>query len=390
MGVLPTRSGFPRPDFEEVLARVRQDAASRMGPYGYDVTLSIGLLPSLLYPLSTGEHNNNGHIDHMMDEAFIQTMTGERLDKKAAEFGMSRFPADFAEGEVQITGAVGAVLPKGAILSYGDGARYRTKEAVAIGADETGIVIVRALDPGYSGNRASGDLLALQKAVAGLDPTAVAVTVVGGLDAEQDGAPYDPSPGFLRGRVWYRMRNPPRGGSDGDWLGWTNDVPGVTRAWVSPYGQGGGTVLIYIMMDNNPGGIPIGIDNMLSVEPTGDYLRVVTALQSEGPALTTPIVTTAAPEPLDITISDLRPNTPDMQERVTAALADVIREYATPPQVRLDPPRPDIPAGEIPVSVLWQTVAAVTGERVHKVVSPAEHVQTSPGSIRTLGQVFFI
>jgi len=68
----------------------------------------------------------------------------------------------------------------------------------------------------------------------------------------------------------------------------------------------------------------------------------------------------------------------------------VIREYATPPAVILDPPRPHIPAGEIPVSLLWEAVAKASGERAHKIISPTDHVLTDNGSLRTLGTVAFI
>ena len=49
----------------------------------------------------------------------------------------------------------------------------------------------------------------------------------GGADVESDED--------LRARVLFRKRNPPHSGSKSDYIAWALEVPGVTRAFVSPF-----------------------------------------------------------------------------------------------------------------------------------------------------------
>ena len=57
--------------------------------------------------------------------------------------------------------------------------------------------------------------------------------IAGGADEQSDL--------LLLQRVLARLRQPPHGGADFDYIRWALEVPGVTRAWVYPLELGAGT-----------------------------------------------------------------------------------------------------------------------------------------------------
>jgi uncharacterized phage protein gp47/JayE len=182
------------------------------------------------------------YIDWLARQLLPDTAETEWLDRHAAIWlpGAGRKPATFASGSGTATGIAGAVLPQGTQLTNGAGVLYETTEQITIGSGPTPVGI-RAIDAGAAGNLDEQSSLAFVNALAGVDGTVTIVQMDGGADMESDDE--------LRQRVLERIRNPPMGGSQADYIAWAKQVPGVTRAWASAE-QGTGTVTVRFLMDD--------------------------------------------------------------------------------------------------------------------------------------------
>ena len=134
----------------------------------------------------------------------------------------------------------------------------------------------------------------------------VTVNVInGGADIEDFGA--------FKARYLQVYANPPAGGNQTDYEEWALAVPGVTRAWCNPIGNGPGTVVIYTMWDlvnALHGGFPQGSDGVASSETrdtpaTGDQLTVADAIYQLRPV--TAVAYSCAPIglPVDFVLADL-------------------------------------------------------------------------------------
>jgi uncharacterized phage protein gp47/JayE len=150
--------------------------------------------------------------------------------------------ATYASGSITLTGlptsdlAVGSQLVGHGTPTFG----YETTQDCVIGSGATACT-VRATVAGAGGNLDPGDTLAIATAAPGIDATATVVTLTGGTDPESD-----PD---LRARILQRIQQPPMGGDQQDYVAWTLEVAGVTRAWCYPQEMGIGTVTVRFMCD---------------------------------------------------------------------------------------------------------------------------------------------
>ena len=167
------------------------------------------------------------YIDWLALQLLPDTAETEWLDRHAAIWlpGNGRKAATFASGSVTATGINGSDLPQGSQLTGQTGVLYETLAQITVGTGPTP-VDVRAVDPGVAGNLDPGSSLAFVNAIAGVDGTVTVVDMGGGVDVESDDE--------LRERVLERIQQPPMGGAQYDYVAWTKQVPGVTRAWARP------------------------------------------------------------------------------------------------------------------------------------------------------------
>ncbi|HEX4715267.1 MAG TPA: baseplate J/gp47 family protein, partial [Ktedonobacteraceae bacterium] len=147
--------------------------------------------------------------------------------------------ATLASGSVMATSTslVVIAIPSGSTLTAGNGAVYETMAEVFISNAAPVEIPVRAITPGIEGNQLPGTGLAFTSAPIGANNNAIVVTMDGGNDPETTDE--------LRARVLQRIREPPMGGDQQDYVKWALAVPGVTRAWCIPNGLGIGTIIIY-------------------------------------------------------------------------------------------------------------------------------------------------
>jgi uncharacterized phage protein gp47/JayE len=244
------------------------------------------------------------------------TAEAEWLDRHGNIWLGGRKAASFAAGAVNLTGTEGVIVPAGTELFYSlDAVQYQTTDDITLGAGATGAPVV-ALTAGAAGNLAAGASIGITTALSGLDGVAVVVSLTGGADAESDDD--------LRARVLFRIQQPPMGGDADDYVRWTLEVPGVTRAWCSPLEMGIGTVTVRFMMDAlraTGDGFPTG----------GDIAAVQAHLDAKRPvAVKDFFVEAPLPEAISFTISGLEPDASATRAAIAASVSAMLKDKARP------------------------------------------------------------
>jgi uncharacterized phage protein gp47/JayE len=240
------------------------------------------------------------YIDYIFLQFFVLTATGQYLDDKGGPFGITRQPATQASGAaIGSGGTSGTPLPVGALLQTVDQSvtvAVSTAGTVTSGGGIT--VTVTDITGEAAGNLAAGTALNLITGIAGI-PAQIAVGsggLTGGADQESDDN--------YRIRVLARMRLPPQGGANRDYISWTKGtVAGVTRVWIFPLIWGLGTVGVASVFDGRAPN---------SIIPTTEDLTALQAAIAPGPVAPTTAETLAfalAVDLIDVVLSNLVPLT---------------------------------------------------------------------------------
>lgn len=349
---------FQRPSLQDLITRSAGDIQSRLA--GTVATLRRAMVTVFATVLGGALNGLYGFIAFIARQIIPSTAESEFLRRWASFWGVTVKDPTFASGPIPLTGTNGVTVLAGTILVRPDGAQYATNADVTI-AGGTATPTVTALVAGVAGNTLAGVTLTFFNPVAGVQNTAVLTGggLTGGADAEIDAD--------LLGRLETRVRQPPQGGADADYIEWAQTVAGVTRVWVFRQWLGLGTVGVTFVLDRNPVSIiPAGGD-VAAVQAAIDALRPVTA-----------DVTVFAPtaDPLALTIH-LNPDTAAIRTAVTAELADLVAREA-------------IPSGTLLLSHIRQSVSNATGEVDNAVSIPAADVVAAAGHITTLGVITWI
>jgi len=377
---MPNYSGFNRPSFTEILARRRDGYSNNTGG---DAALFQGVLPRLAEATAEGQHALHGHLDWASRQAMPMLAEGLYLDLWGRLWGVSRLPATYAAGTVTFTGTDGAGVVAGAEIRRADGELF-TVTASAVVAGGVVSVPVQAKNFGDIGNTAAASTLTLISPVAGLSPAATVGGggLIGGADEEMDGKP-GTSEGF-RGRIRARITAPPHGGNDSDYKKWAKAISGVTRVWVEANGLGAGTVVVRFMMDDTyANGIPAGTG---APAYSGDIKSVFDHIESHAdeltgdltgrPATAEVFVLAPTPVPLDVTITGLSPDTPEIRGAIENELQEMILFRSSP-------------GGVIRTSWIWEAVSDAAGEDSHVITIPAADITYLPGEIAVMGTVTY-
>jgi uncharacterized phage protein gp47/JayE len=211
--------------------------------------------------------------------------------------------------------SVPTLLPQYSQLTGANGVAFETLADTTVSTDPT-LVAVRALDPGTVGNLVNGSPLTVN--VPGISSPASVVQLDYGTDDETDPE--------LRSRVLLRIRNPPMGGDQNDYVQWAESYPGVTRAWCFPLEMGMGTVTVRFMMDDlraENGGFPWPQD----VTNVDNYLNTVRPVAVKDFFTVAPI-----PFPINVHITDLDTDTSAVRNAITSSLVDQFLARSAPAQ----------------------------------------------------------
>jgi uncharacterized phage protein gp47/JayE len=313
------------------------------------------------------------YIDWLALQLLPDTAETEWLDRHGdiwltnADATTGRKVATLAQGTVTFTGTGGVVIPAGTRLQYAGGGataqQYETTAFVVLDADAPTPGPVRALDPGSAGNALPGAGMAFVIPVAGADTDVVIVTMTGGTDEETDDD--------LRSRVLQRIRQPPQGGADHDYVRWALAVPGCTRAWVSPLEMGIGTVTVRVLFDDlraDDDGWPRQQD----LDAATAYIDSVRPVAVKDFWVLAPIK-----QFIDVKIGDLVPDTTEVRGAIEASLQEMLFEKAKPGQT---------------IFAAWKAQAIMNTANVvsFDLMDWDDDVMPSPGHMAVLGDIVYV
>ncbi len=354
---------FQRPTLSELVDRIVADLQTRITE-GTSL-LRRATLKIMARVLAGAVHLLYGYLDFQTDQLFIFSADSEGLNRIANEYGITRNAAVEATGSGQAMGTSGIVIPAESELRATSGQKYDTDEDVPI-AGGVATLAFTAQVAGAGGNDDPSIILTFTSPIAGINAT---VTV--GADGITDGSDEE-TDDSLREKLLIRKRYPPYGGAEADYLNWTLEVPGVTRAWVFPLVQGAGTVGIAFVRDNDESIIP----NAERRQDVRDYLI-------EHPhewAGTVGIPLTAEPGLFIIELNELAidmdisisPNTAAVRTAVEAELQELVLNEGGPEET-------------ISISSIIGVISIAGGEERHVLNSPIIDVTATISQVHTLG-----
>jgi len=352
-----TPPGFSRPSFDELLQRAQADYTAATG---VDVLVRRGVIPEMPHMDARALHDLHGHLDYNALQGHPLFASGSWLEGWGRVWGVTRRAASKAVGDVNLTGTDGSVVAVDTVLTRADGGRYVvTTGGVIAGGVLT--VAVAAETAAAAGNADAGVALNLESPIAAVDGTAVVGVgaLTGGADVEKDDV--------FRARMLTRIQQPPHGGNVSDYSAWVLSVSGVTRVWVAAQQMGVGTVAIRFTMDDTyADGIPLPAD-VMAVQGVVDSVKPVTAEI---------LVSAPSAVALDVTITGLAPDTPDIRAAISVELADMILRRGEP-------------GVTVRTSWIWEAVSLAAGEDSHVISVPAADVVYAVGEIPVLGVVSY-
>lgn len=359
-------TGFDMPTFDELLAQARAAYAARLAtnpqlPRGvvYALALVDAMLAFGLY----------GVLDVLAGQTLPLYATGDNLDAWGRMLKLARTGAVRASGQAAATGEEGRTIPAGAlwVSDSDDGQTYKTIADAVIAAG-TATVELQAVTAGEGGNRVTAETLTLIEAIEGIDVTATVISIAGGAEAEQDGAPGVAE--YYRGRILERLRMPPHGGNDADHIAWAKEAGvSVSKAWVEPATADSPVVWLRFLIDG------VTVDGIPSA---ADVATVAAYLETQRPVGEVELrVRAPAGVPLDVTISGLTPDTAEVRAAIAAELADMIV-------------RQRYPGCTVYRSWVGEAISTADGEEAHTLVEPAADITYASGEVPVLGEVNFV
>jgi uncharacterized phage protein gp47/JayE len=306
------------PTLREVRENVRGEVTTFLGRASFVGNSVLRVMSDAMAALA---HLTLRYLDWLALQLLPDTAEHEWLDRHGdiwlvnADGTIGRKVATMSSGSVTMTGTTGVPVPYSTLLTDGT-TNYETLVGITLGTGPTSVNI-RAIDAGSAGNHASGDTLSFITAIAGVDGNIIVEKLEGGTDAETDNQ--------LRQRILLRIRNPPMGGSQADYVNWALAYPGVTRAWAGPE-QGVGTITVRFLMDDlraDDDGWPTP-DDIQNVATYIDKMRPVTVKDC--------YVLAPIKEFIDITITNLVPDTEAARGEIELSIRNMLFSQAAPGQ----------------------------------------------------------
>lgn len=276
---------------EYMLASVPNEYDTSVGSFFYD----------LLYPVAVQVYRLQSDISLLEKNAFALTAVGEYLDRKVAEQGITRKQATFAKGTIRISGDVGAVIPKGAKVAFGDILFAVDKDAVI---PDSGYADVSAtcVVPGSVGNVAIGQINHFPVTLPKLTDVSNITAFTGGYDEETDSE--------LLERYLEKVSRPNLSGNKYHYIEWAKEITGVGDVQVIPLWKGAGTIKVIITDTNNQ---PANIELISEVQTHIDENKPIGAN-----------VTVVSATPLKINISVNLVTSSYVQDDIETAISDYL------------------------------------------------------------------
>lgn len=383
---------FARPTLTDLRDQVAVDIST--GLPGSDALLRFSSLQVLGAALAGLGQLQYGYTDWVSRQANPFTAEDEFLEAWAALKNVFRIAATQAgaavPGQVTFSGTPGVTLSSGTPLVRGDGVGFTTTSTAIVASTTVTVNAVANADPsgltGAFGNCAVGTVMKLGSSVPGLNSTgAVSVAFTGGADVETDTS--------LRSRMLQVYQNVPQGGAQTDYVNWSLQVNGVTRAWCNPSGFGAGTVVVYPMLDVTEAafiGFPQGVNGVATLETrgtpkaTGDQLAVANWIYPLRPVTALVYVVAPAQKVVNFTISGVSTLPSATKALISAAIAGLFVVYGSP----LGIPGSGL-NGVVDLSYIESAIAAIAGTPGFVITSPTANIVGTLGQLPVLGTVTY-
>lgn len=176
-------------------------------------------------------------LDAVVPIAFVDETSGEYIDKRCSEYGITRKAGTKAIANMYISGADGVVIEAGKVFTTIDGMQFITDEPVTI-VSGAATVTATAEEIGDKYNVASGTITKQIASTSGIT-TVTNDAATGGSDAETDLA--------LVNRLHEHLQKPATSGNAYHYKSWALEVDGVGDAKVYPLWNGNGTVKVLVV-----------------------------------------------------------------------------------------------------------------------------------------------
>lgn len=270
-------------------------------PDNYD-TDTGSFFSDLLRPVAVQIYLLQNKIDTLQENTFALTATGEYLDRKVAEQGLTRKAGTYAKGILRITGTKGEVVRAGA-KAAAENVLYAVDETVII--PECGYVEVGATctTAGSIGNIKAGKINRFPVMLRNLTAVENITDFTGGYDEETDAD--------LLERYIEKVSRPNVSGNKYHYIEWAKEVTGVGDVRVIPLWNGPGTVKVVITDAEN--------------QPAGDELiaEVATHIEKNRPIGADVTVVSASAFTVNISVK-LTTSETDIQERIESIIYDYL------------------------------------------------------------------
>lgn len=224
---------------ERMLARFDDTYDKRQGSVIWD----------LLSPKALELAQAYTQMDNVLNLGFIGdadgelSTTGELLERRAAEQGLSRKPSAPSEGYVIFNGEVGQLVIAGTRVAKYDAepTYFITQEDVVL-LNGTASVLANAEIGGVSGNVNVGEITTVLGDLAGVVTVTNPEEFTGGLDVESDEVLYE--------RYLEKVQSPSTSGNKYHYISWAKSVVGINDAKVYPLWDGPGTVKVVVINED--------------------------------------------------------------------------------------------------------------------------------------------
>lgn len=345
-----------RPTPQQIAARVKTDIQGSLE--GTAAFYRLSFERANAGALTGVSHTLHGHLAWIALQADPRTADDDMVETIHGEpFGVYKKDAEFTQLTIEAPGTNGTLVSAGEVWIRSDGTRYTVDDSATVSGGIATLQIT-AEEAGDSANCDDGTVLELLTPISGMDGDGtVTATTNTGTDLE--------SPEDYLVRVLARRQTPSRGGATGDYVDWTLEVAGVTRAWEYPNLEGLGTVTIYAVNDAaDP--ITLGSPKLTEIE---DYL------DQPGRKPVTVEVAAFTPTLQHLTLEiNISPNTSEVKAAVLAELQAMLAREATPGNS-------DGSDTAVKLSHINEAISLAADEDDHVVVSPVVDVVVPFGSL---------
>ena len=229
----------PNEDEETVLARIVGDLPTAPDGNAYNARPG-SVIYGLFQPLVIERARMLSYAREAFQQSFVAYATGEYLDQRAVEAGITRTGAQPALVTLTISGDNGTVIPQGSQFATdgtaaADSVVFATSEEVTI-ASGSATATAFAIEPGAVGNVGAGTVSVIVLPIEGVTSVTSAADAAGGIDEQDDD--------LLRAAISERVQSLASVCNAAYYRSFSLTYADVARASVDDLWDGNGTVML--------------------------------------------------------------------------------------------------------------------------------------------------